>query len=263
MDYTNKVVAITGGARGIGMAMAQAFHARGAQIALADLDGAEVAAQAFDGLGMAMDVAVEGQVAEFVQKTEAALGPIDVYVSNAGVLMTDEPSWDAAGATDANWQLAFEVNLMGAVRGARHVWPGMRERGGGIFVIVASAAGLLAQIGAAPYTATKHAVVAFAESLSIAHGDDGLQVVCVCPQGVRTAMLGDSDDGGIAGVDGIADPSAVADVTLAAIEEKTFLALPHPNVADYETMRTGQRDRWLGGMRKFRRKMMSERGRPL
>ncbi|GIT54119.1 MAG: hypothetical protein Ct9H300mP16_12790 [Pseudomonadota bacterium] len=125
---------------------------------------------------MTVNVAVDSQVGEFVQKTEAVLGPIDAYVSNAGVLMTDEPSWDAAGATDANWQLAFEVNLMGAVRGARHVWPGMRERGGGIFVIVASAAGLLAQIGAAPYTATKHAVVAFAESLSIAHGDDGLQV---------------------------------------------------------------------------------------
>ena len=263
MDYTNKVGAITGGARGIGLAMGQAFHARGAQIALADLDGAETAAQDFGGLGMIVDVTVEGQVAEFVQKTEAALGPIDVYVSNAGVLMTDEPSWDAAGATDANWQLAFEVNLMGAVRGARHVWPGMRERGGGIFVIVASAAGLLAQIGAAPYTATKHAAVAFAESLSIAHGDDGLQVVCVCPQGVRTAMLGDSEDGGIAGVDGIVEPSAVAQVTLTAIEEKTFFAMPHPNVADYETMRAGQRDRWLGGMRKFRRKIMSERGRPI
>ena len=78
MDYTNKVVEITGGARGLGLAMGQAFHARGAQIALADLDGAEVAAQAFDGLGMTMDVTVEGQVAEFVQKTEAALGPIDV-----------------------------------------------------------------------------------------------------------------------------------------------------------------------------------------
>ncbi|GIT49568.1 MAG: hypothetical protein Ct9H300mP14_14960 [Gammaproteobacteria bacterium] len=112
-------------------------------------------------------------------------------------------------------------------------------------------------------TATKHAAVAFAESLSIAHGDDGLQVVCVCPQGVRTAMLGDSEDGGIAGVDGIVEPSAVAQVTLTAIEEKTFFAMPHPNVADYETMRAGQRDRWLGGMRKFRRKIMSERGRPI
>ena len=124
MDYANKVVAITGGARGIGLAMAQAFHTRGARIALADLDGAETAAEAFGGLGMTVNVAVDSQVGEFVQKTEAVLGPIDAYVSNAGVLMTDEPSWDAAGATDANWQLAFEVNLMGAVRGARHVWPG-------------------------------------------------------------------------------------------------------------------------------------------
>ncbi|HIP04849.1 MAG TPA: SDR family NAD(P)-dependent oxidoreductase, partial [Gammaproteobacteria bacterium] len=107
MDYANKVVAITGAARGIGLAMAQAFHARGARIALADLAEAEAAAETFDGLGMTVDVAVDSQVAEFIQKTETVLGPIDVYVSNAGVLMTDEPSWDAAGATDANWQLAF------------------------------------------------------------------------------------------------------------------------------------------------------------
>lgn len=263
MDYADKVVAITGGARGIGLAMARAFHARGARIALADLGGAAEAAEEFGGLGMPVDVAVDQQVAGFVRETTAALGPIDVYVSNAGVLLTDEPSWDAAGAVDSAWQSAFEINLMGAVRGARHAWPSMRERGGGVFVVVASAAGLLAQIGAAPYTATKHAAVAFAESLAIAHGDEGLQVVCVCPQGVRTDMLGDSEDGGIAGVDGIVEPSAVADVTLAAIEQKTFFALPHPNVADYEAIRATQRDRWLGGMRKFRRKMISERGRPI
>ena len=263
MDYADKVVAITGGAQGIGLAMARAFHQRGGKIAIADLQGAEAAAEAFSGLGMTVDVSVEDEVAGFVREAGARLGPVDVYVSNAGVLLTDEPSWDAAGTDDGVWQTAFEINLMGAVRGARHAWPVMRERGGGVFVVVASAAGLLAQIGAAPYTATKHAAVAFAESLAIAHGDEGLQVVCVCPQGVRTAMLGDSEDGGIAGVDGIVEPEAVAEVTLTAIEEKSFFALPHPRVAEYEVMRASQRDRWLGGMRKFRRKMIGERGQPI
>jgi NAD(P)-dependent dehydrogenase (short-subunit alcohol dehydrogenase family) len=263
LDYSGKTVAITGGARGIGLAMARAFHAKGAKIALADLDGAETAAKAFDGYGARVDVTSDQEVADFIAEAETRLGPISVFVSNAGILRTDQPSWAAAGATDADWQASFEVNVMGAVRAARHVCPGMKERGGGVFVLVASAAGLLAQIGAASYTATKHAAVSFAESLAIAHGDDGVQVVCVCPQAVRTDMLGGSEDGGIAGADGIVEPHDVAQAAMAAIADKQFLALPHPKVADYEAARATQRDRWLGGMRKFRRMMMETRGRPV
>jgi NAD(P)-dependent dehydrogenase (short-subunit alcohol dehydrogenase family) len=263
LDYSGKTVAITGGARGIGLAMARAFHAQGAKIALADLQGADEAAQEFDGFGARVDVTSDADVAKFVEDTEANLGPISVFVSNAGILRTDQPSWSAAGASDRDWQASFEVNVMGAVRAARHVCPGMRHRGEGVFVLVASAAGLLAQIGAASYTATKHAAVSFAESLAIAHGDDGLQVVCVCPQAVRTDMLGGSEDGGIAGADGIVEPEDVAQTTLNAIARKEFLALPHPKVGEYEAARATQRDRWLGGMRKFRRMMMETRGRPV
>lgn len=263
MDYTGQVVAITGGARGIGRAMAEAFKAKGASVAIADLNGAEETAAELGGFGATVDVTREDDIADFVHQTEAKLGPISVFVSNAGILRTDEPSWDAAAASDADWLASFEVNVLGAVRSARQVWPGMRERGGGVFVILASAAGLLAQIGATSYTATKHAAVAFAESLSVAHGDEGLQVVCVCPQAVRTDMIGGSEDGGIAGADGIIEPSDVADETLKAIEEKRFLALPHATVAEYETLRATQRDRWLGGMRKFRRMMVGARGRPV
>lgn len=264
MDYSGKVVAITGGARGIGYAMAEAFHAQGAKIALADLNGAEEAAKAFGGIGATVDVTREADIEAFLDEVEAQLGPVDVYVSNAGILRTDEPSWDAAGASDKDWLDSFQVNVMGAVHGARQVWPRMKPRGGGIFVLVASAAGLLAQIGATSYTATKHAAVAFAESLAVAHGDEGLQVVCVCPQAVRTDMLGGSDsNGGIAGADGIKEPADVANEMLAAIAEKRFLALPHDTVSGYEIARASQRDRWLGGMRKFRRMMMGDRGRPV
>lgn len=157
----------------------------------------------------------------------------------------------------------YTGKVVAVTGGARQVWPSMRENGGGVFVLVASAAGLLAQIGASAYTASKHAAVSFAESLSIAHGDEGLQVVCVCPQAVRTAMMGDSEDGGIAGADGIVEPEDVATEVLAAIEEKRFLALPHSTVAGYEAARATERDRWLGGMRKFRRMVMGERGRPV
>ena len=263
MDYSGKVVAITGGARGIGLAMAKAFHEKGAKIALGDLSGAPEAAEAFGGVGCKVDVTKEAEIAAFLDVAEQKLGPVDIYVSNAGILRTDEPSWDAAGASDQAWLDSFEVNVMGAVRGARQVWPRMKPRGGGIFVLVASAAGLLAQIGASSYSASKHAAVSFAESLAIAHGDEGLQVVCVCPQAVRTDMLGGSTDGGIAGADGIKEPADVAAETLAAIAEKRFLALPHDTVAGYEAARATQRDRWLGGMRKFRRLMMGERGRPV
>ena len=263
MDYNGKVVAITGGARGIGLAMARVFHKAGAKIALADLEGAAEAAVEFSGFGAHVDVTDEAQIESFVKMVTSTLGPIDVFVSNAGILRVDAPSWDAAGADDAAWQASFEVNVMGAVRSARQVWPGMKANGGGVFVLVASAAGLLAQIGASSYTATKHAAVSFAESLSIAHGDEGLQVVCVCPQAVRTDMLGDSEDGGIAGADGIVEPADVAHEMMAAIEEKRFLALPHASVAGYENARASQRDRWLGGMRKFRRVVVEQRGRPV
>lgn len=261
--YDGQVVAVTGGARGIGRAMAAAFKARGAKIAIADLHGAEETAAELGGFGMRVDVTKDEDVARFIAETEDRLGPISVYVSNAGILRADAPSFDAAGASDEDWRQSFEVNVLGAVRGARHVWPRMKSRGGGVFVLVASAAGLLAQIGASSYTATKHAAVAFAESLAVAHGDEGLQVVCVCPQAVRTDMLGSSGDGGVAGMDGVVEPAEVAAVTLKAIENKQFLALPHPSVAGYEQLRANERDRWLGGMRKLRRTLVAARGQPV
>jgi NAD(P)-dependent dehydrogenase (short-subunit alcohol dehydrogenase family) len=254
MRYAGKVVAVTCGGRGLGLGIARVFHAEGARVALADLEGAEAAAAALGGYGALVDVRDEAQISLFVDEAERRLGPIDVYVSNAGILRTDGPSGEAAGADDAAWRQSFEVNVMGAVRGARVIWPRMKARGGGVFVVVASAAGLLAQIGAAPYSATKHAAVSFAECLAITHGDEGLQVVCVCPQAVRTPMLGTSQNGGVAGLDGVAEPEDVAREILAAIDEKRFLALPHASVAGYEALRATERDRWLGGMRKLRRK---------
>ena len=263
MDYSDHVVAVTGGARGIGRAIAEAFKAKGAKVAIGDLNGAEETAAEIGALGMTLDVTDEAQIGKFLDQAEAQLGPVSVFVSNAGILRADDPSWDAAGATDKAWQDSFEVNVMGAVRSARQVWPRMKPRGGGIFAIVASAAGLLGQIGASSYTATKHAAVSFAESLAITPGDDGLQVVCVCPQAVRTDMIGDSEDGGIAGADGIVEPSEVADALMNSIENKHFLALPHPQVAQYEALRATERDRWIGGMRKFRRMRVGARGRPV
>ena len=151
---------------------------------------------------------------------------------------------------------------MAHVFAARVLVPPMIGRGGGWFVNVASAAGLLSQIGDAAYTATKHAAVAFAESLLITHGDDGIGVSVVCPQAVATRMIGIEDDsgaldGGFGGndVDGILRPEVVADHIVDAIRDRRFLVLPHPTVARYEQRRAADRDRWLEGMRRMRRRL--------
>lgn len=253
MNYNGKVVAITGGGSGIGYALAKAFHAQGAKIAVGDLKGAEEAAKDFDGFGGALDVTDPKSVSAFIGDTEKALGPIDVFVSNAGVFL-DTNKHEAAGSSDEAWSKSFEVNVMGSVRAAREVIPSMKERGAGVFVIVASAAGLLSQVGGPAYTSTKHAAVAFAETLAIMHGDEGIQVVCVCPQAVNTPMLtgNASDDVNVAAADGVVEPEDVAKATLAAIEDERFLALSHPEVVQYEQFRAASREKWISAMRKFK-----------
>ena len=151
---------------------------------------------------------------------------------------------------------------MASVYAARHVVPGMVKRGGGAFVLVASAAGLLAQMGAAPYTVTKHAAVAFAEALAIAHGDEGLKVACVCPQAVNTAMM-EGAKASLLAVGGVVEPETVAQETLAALSAGRFFVLPHTEVADYAKHRAGDPDRWLATMRGLRRSLVEKNGRPI
>jgi short-subunit dehydrogenase len=132
----------------------------------------------------------------------------------------------------------------------------MVERGGGYVLTTASAAGLLAQIGDAPYSVTKHAAVAFAEWLSITYGDAGIRVSCLCPQGVNTDLLKQAatgESGAVVMAQGTIEPEDVAEAVVAALAEERFLVLPHPEVHDYEQRRAADRDRWLGGMRKLQR----------
>ena len=203
----------------------------------------------------------------FVEEADDAHGPIDLFVSNAGVGYGDADGQAASkgggmNACDDRWDASWRVNVMAHVFAARVLVPRMIERGGGFFVNVASAAGLLSQINDAAYSATKHAAVAFAESLAITHGDDGIRVACVCPQAVATRMIGIEDDsdsmeGGFAGndVDGILRPEEVADSIVDGLKAGTFLILPHPQAATYVERRAADRDRWIGGMRRFRRSL--------
>ncbi len=263
MNWTNKTVVVTGGRRGIGEAMARAFHAAGARVAIADLDGeaADQVGKACGGFGARVDVANETELAGFIDRVEAELGSVDVFVSNAGIGSSDGPDFGAASAQNDAWELSWRVNVMASVYAARRLVPAMIERGGGVFVIVASAAGLLSQLGSTPYTVTKHAAVAFAESLAIAHGDQGLQVACVCPQGVNTDMAKPVMES-LSAAGEIIEPDDVARETLRALEDKQFLVLPHVVVRDYVALRASDPDRFLGGMRKIRRGLMEKNGRP-
>ena len=140
---------------------------------------------------------------------------------------------------------------MAHVWAARHLVPRMLERGGGYLLNTASAAGLLIQIGSAPYTVTKHAAVGFAEWLAVTYGEQGLRVSVLCPQAVETKMTAGFEGGGVAGVDGMLAPEAVADAVIDGLRDERFLILPHPEVAEYERRKTADRDRWLTGMQRL------------
>lgn len=264
MDLAGKLAVVTGGARGIGRAIAQVLKDAGARVAVCDLDeaAASEAGAALGGLGARVDVGSEAALARFLTRVQRELGAIDVYVSNAGLGFGDGPLWTPSSAPNEAWEANWRVNVMASVYAARHAVPGMLARGGGTFVVVASAAGLLNQIGDAAYTASKHAAVAFAESLAIAHGDDGLKVHCLCPEGVRTDMV-KGIEAGVQGLSGYVEPADAARALLAAMAEGRFLVFTHPTTAGYVRTKAEDRDRWLGGMRKLRRGLIEKLGRPL
>jgi NAD(P)-dependent dehydrogenase (short-subunit alcohol dehydrogenase family) len=267
MQFKNNVALVTGGAHGIGRALCRALYEAGARVAVADLDfdSALVVAREIDGLALRVDVASEPDIIDAVDRVENEMGPIGLFVSNAGVAFGDGPE-GAAHAPNEHWRACLDVNLMAHVYAARIMIPRMKARGGGCLVNVASAAGLLCQIGEAAYTASKHAAVAFAESLAITHGDDGIQVCLVCPQAVATRMIGFDDEGqaasdvGFGGndVDGILSAPYVAECILDGIRDQRFLVLPHPQVATYVQRKATDHERWIEGMRRFRRRLTGE-----
>ena len=254
MELKDKVVVITGGSGGIGRAMARAFLDEGAKgVMLADLDAAAVAKAASElGCdGMACDVTDEAQVIALVERTRQLHGPVDLFCSNAGAggqgVLTD--------ASNAVWQKQWDLHVMAHLYAARAVLPQMIERGSGYLLNTASAAGLLAALGSGPYSVTKAAAVKFAEFLSITHGDDGIKVSVLCPQGVNTAMaprrLGDGQ------TDGIIEPEQLARTVIEALRAERFYVLPHPEVEEYVRRKGNDIDRWLFGMRRLRKRSLN------
>lgn len=260
MYLKGKTVIITGGASGIGAAMAKRFSAEGARVAVADLDCDAVQAEAsgFGGLGLACDVTKEAEIQELVRVTEAEFGPVDMFCSNAG-LAPGEPT-HAASASNADWTKCWEVHVMAHVYAARAVLPSMIERGEGYLLQMASAAGLLSQIGDAAYSATKHAAVGFAESLAITHGRDGIKVSVICPQYVATPLLGFADTGDAGDSSSLLKPEDVAEAVVEGLERESFLILPHPDVARFIAFKSTNYDKWLDVMRDLRGRILDEVG---
>jgi NAD(P)-dependent dehydrogenase (short-subunit alcohol dehydrogenase family) len=255
VELADRHAVVTGGASGIGAALARAFAAEGARVVVADLDGggAEAVASEIGGLGLRADVSRQEEVDALIERAAQAGGPIDVFFSNAGV---PGPGGGPIEAPPDAWQQTWDVNVMAHVWAARALLPGMLERGDGYLLNTASAAGLLTHVAALPYTLTKHAAVALAEWLSINYADKGVRVSCLCPQAVRTPMMvatvEDSSGASVLASGDMIEPEEVAHVTVEAMREERFLILPHPEVAKYMAVKGSEPERWLAGMRRLR-----------
>lgn len=249
MEVAGAVVVVTGAGSGIGAALADRFEADGARIVVrADLAGTDTV----------VDVTDADAVADLVAGVERVHGPIDLYCSNAGVA-----SGEGVDAPAATWQRLWDVNVMGTVHAATAWLPSVRARGEGYLLVTASAAGLLTNLGDAPYSTTKHAAVGLAEWLAIHHRDEGLKVSCLCPQGVRTPMVTSGLEAGqtaaaVVELMGLIEPGEVADAVIAGLRDERFWILPHPEVADYARNKATDVDRWLGGMRSLRRRLVGD-----
>jgi len=267
MDVNGKTVVVTGAASGIGRALARRFHADGASVVLADrteiplgeLERELNTRRPGSAHAVLADIGTEFGNKALIDSARHKFGRIHLFFANAGVAF----GTDLEHTEESAWTTSFDINIHAHRWAAKHLIDDWVAHGDGYFCSTASAAGLLAQIGSAPYSVTKHAAVAFAEWLSITYGDRGLKVSCLCPQGVNTNMLnppgshGTDVRGGdvVRAAGAVLEPEQVADIVADAIRNERFLILPHPEVAMYEQNRTADREKWLAGMRKLQRRI--------
>lgn len=266
MELHGKHVIVTGAAGGIGRALAERFHADGARVVCADLSAAAVDAVAAtlnagrpgSALGLAADVGSEAANRALIQQAQQRFGPIDLFFANAGVGLGQ-----GVDASEVDWETSFNVNVHAHRWAAKYLLPDWLARGEGYFCSTASAAGLLTQIGSAPYSVTKHAAVAFAEWLSVTYGDKGLRVSCLCPMGVNTNMLNQGDglanngSGDVVRAAGaVLEPEEVAEIVVRAITAETFLIAPHAEVLTFWQRKSADYDRWIAGMRRLQARVV-------
>lgn len=255
MIVRDKVVVVTGAARGIGEALVRRFFTEGARaVVSADLDGegAEKIAADTGGFGMKVDVGREADIQNLVKETIQRYGQIDLFCSNAGIFIPG-----GIDAPDEDWLRMRDIHLLAHVYAARAVLPGMLARGEGYLLQTVSAAGLLTSLESVIYAVTKHAALGLAEWLSMTYGDQGIKVSALCPQGVRTDMLMQDPNNFL--VEGSVSVEQVADCVIEGLASEKFLMLPHPEVAEYFRRKANDHDRWLRGMRRLRAEVMAKK----
>jgi NAD(P)-dependent dehydrogenase (short-subunit alcohol dehydrogenase family) len=250
MQLKGKVVVVTGGGNGIGRALCRRFAAEGARaVVVADIQGAaaEQVAKEIGGKAIVANMAREPEVGRLVEQVIQEFGVLDLFCSNAGI-----GAKGGVEAADLEWSRSWEVNVMAHVYAARAVLPHMLARREGYLLQTVSAAGLLTQLGSAPYAVTKHAALGLAEWIAVTHGDQGIKVSALCPQGVRTDMLKRAEFGGGAFLlETAVEPEQVAEEVVKGLAEERFLILPHPEVAEYFRRKATDYERWLRGMRRL------------
>ena len=254
MKLRDKTVVVTGGGYGIGKGLCQRFAAEGASsIVVADIDGdaAKATAEIMGGHAVACDVADESAVIALIEDTESNIGPIDLFCLNAGIAGTASDDH-----SNEDWDRMIDINFKSHVYTARELVPRMLKRGGGYLLHTASAAGLLTAISSAPYSVTKHAVVAFAEWLRIAHGQQGLKVSCLCPQGVQTRMIESDDPSAVMLRQGSITVEQLADSVVEGLDKENFLILPHPEVGKYIQNKANDYDRWIKALQDIRKSVL-------
>ena len=259
MELLDKVVIVTGGANGIGRALCRRFaseNPRALFVADVNKDGAAAVAREVGGVAVGCDVSRQQDIRALVDQALSSEGRIDLFCSNAGIAVDGGPE-----VIDDDWDRIWRINTLAHIFAARAVLPGMLQRADGYLLQTVSAAGLLTQIGSAPYSVTKHAALAFAEWLSITYGDRGIKVSALCPQGVRTDMLMNALQGGGEFLkEGALEPEQVADIVVQGLAEERFLILPHPEVAEYFSRKASDYDRWIRGMRRLQDKIKAQAG---
>jgi NAD(P)-dependent dehydrogenase (short-subunit alcohol dehydrogenase family) len=254
MELTGRNIVITGAAGGIGRALARRFAEESpSHLVLADrdIDGVRAVAEPLGAQAVELDAGREDSVVALVEAARAEGGPVDIFISNAGV----PGAGGGPEAPDEAWDEAWRVNVMAHVWASRALLGEMLERGEGYLINTASAAGLLTQVSSLVYSVTKHAAVALAEWLAIEYVERGVRVSCICPQGVRTPMLelAMEDPIGAAALNsgGLLEPEDVADSVVEGIREERMLILPHENVAGFMAFKGADHERWLRGMRRL------------